>query len=102
TVNAFGGKSALQNSITGGQPGNGSTNSIHFPGGVGRTATGSVGGGGGSSGGNSGPGLTPTGTTSVIFNTPGTNTWLCPAGVTQVFVVVIGAGGSGAAGGFEN
>ncbi|HEV2172910.1 MAG TPA: hypothetical protein VGR71_05050 [Nitrospira sp.] len=101
-VTAFGGKSALQNSTIGGLGGQGSTNSVHFPGGPGRTATGSVGGGGGSSGGNASPGLTPTGTQSVVFNSPGSNTWLCPAGVFQVFVGVIGAGGGGASGGFQN
>ena len=102
TVTSFGGKSAAPNSTIGALGGNGSSNSVHFPGGQGRTASGSVGGGGGSSGGSSSAGLSPTGTTAVIFTSPGSNVWLCPAGVTQVFVIVTGAGGSGAAGGFEN
>lgn len=102
TVTALGGFSALQNSSIGGLGGNGSSNSVHFPGGLGRTASGSVGGGGGSSGGNSSAGQTPMGTTAVIFNSAGSNVWLCPAGVTQVFVTVTGAGGSGATGGSQN
>lgn len=101
-VTANGGQSALQNSSNGANGGSGSTASVSFPGGQGRTASGSVGGGGGSSGGNASPGQTPTGTQAVVFNTAGSNTWLCPAGVTQVFVGVIGAGGGGASGGFEN
>lgn len=101
-VSAHGGMSALQNSSTGGVGGTGSSNSVHFDGGAGRTATGSVGGGGGSSAGNASPGLTPVGTQNVVFNTAGSNTWLCPSGVTRVFVGLIGAGGGGATGGFEN
>lgn len=37
-----------------------------------------------------------------IFNTPGTYTWTCPAGVNTVKLTMFGAGGSGAAIGFEN
>ena len=53
---ANGGKSAAQNSITGALGRPGITNSVTFPGGAGRTASGSVGGGGGSSGGTPQPG----------------------------------------------
>lgn len=98
-VTANGGQSAQQNSITGARGGTGSQNSVHFDGGQGRTASGSVGGGGGSSGGNASPGQTPVGTQAVVFNTAGSNLWVCPQGVTQVFVSVTGAGGSGATGG---
>lgn len=97
-VTANGGMSALQNSTIGGQGGNGSSNSVHYPGGTGRTASGSVGGGGGGSAGTNGPGQSPVGTQAVVFNSPGTNTWLCPAGVFQVFVGLIGGGGGGATG----
>jgi hypothetical protein len=101
-VTANGGFPALQNSSTGGLPGSGSTNSVHFTGGQGRTASGSVGGGGGSSGGNAGTGSTPMGTQAVVFNTAGSNTWLCPSGVFQVYVTLTAAGGGGASGGSEN
>jgi hypothetical protein len=98
TVIANGGQSAAQNSITGGAGGTGSSNSVHFDGGAGRTASGSVGGGGGSSGGNSSPGNTPTGTSATVFTAPGSSTWTCPAGVTQVFAECWGSGGSGGTG----
>lgn len=93
-VSANGGKSALQNSINAGLGGTGSTNSVHYDGGPGRTATGSVGGGGGSGAGNAAPGTTPTGTSATVF-TSGSSTWLCPAGVTQVLAECWGAGGGG-------
>jgi hypothetical protein len=96
-VTAHGGKSAAQNSSTGGAGGTGSTNSVHYPGGQGRTASGSVGGGGGSSAGTSSAGLTPTGTAATAFTTPGTATWTCPAGVTSVLAECWGAGGGGGA-----
>ena len=97
-VSANGGMSAAQNSITGGTGGSGSGNSVHFPGGTGRTASGSVGGGGGSSGGNASAGNTPTGTAATVFTSAGTNTWTCPAGVTQVYAECWGGGGSGGTG----
>lgn len=93
-VAANGGKSALQNSINAGLGGTGSTNSIHYDGGPGRTASGSVGGGGGSGAGNAAPGTTPTGTSATVFSS-GSSTWLCPAGVTQVLAECWGAGGGG-------
>jgi hypothetical protein len=101
-VQANGGKSAAQNSITGAAGGTGSANSIHFPGGLGRTASGSVGGGGGSSGGTSSPGQTPMGTAAVVFTATGTTVWAAPAGVTQVYAECWGGAGSGATGSASN
>ncbi len=98
SVVANGGISAAQNSITGGTGGTGSVNSVHFNGGPGRTASGSVGGGGGSSGGNASPGNTPVGTAATVFTASGSNTWTCPAGVTQVYAECWGGGGSGGTG----
>jgi hypothetical protein len=98
-VQANGGKSAAQNSITGGAAGGGSVNSVSNPGGAGRTASGSVGGGGGSSGGTGSPGQSPMGTAAVLFTAAGTDSWVCPAGVTQVLAECWGAGGSGGSGG---
>ena len=98
TVTAHGGQSAAQNSATGGAGGTGSTNSVHFDGGAGRTASGSVGGGGGSSGGSSSAGLSPTGTAATVFTSAGSSTWTCPAGVTQVYAECWGSGGSGGTG----
>jgi hypothetical protein len=97
-VQANGGLSAAQNSITGAAGGSGSLNGVHYPGGQGRTASGSVGGGGGSSGGTSSPGQTPMGTAAVVFTATGTTAWVAPAGVTQVFAECWGGGGSGATG----
>lgn len=101
-LTAPGGSSAAQNSAVGGAGGPASNNAVSHPGGAGRSATGSVGGGGGSSGGTWSAGLTPTGTAATIFTTAGTfsggSGWLCPDGVTQIFVEVWGAGGSGANG----
>jgi hypothetical protein len=97
-VLAGGGVSAAQNSITGAAGGASSTNSVHYPGGQGRTASGSVGGGGGSSGGTSSPGGTPMGTAAVVFTATGTTVWVAPAGVTQVLAECWGGGGSGATG----
>lgn len=97
-VTANGGQSAAQNTIVGGTGGSGSGNSVHFPGGTGRTATGSVGGGGGSSGGSASAGNVPTGTAATLFTSPGTTTWTCPAGVTQVYAECWGSGGSGGTG----
>lgn len=96
-VVAHGGKSAAQNSTAGGLGGAGSANSVSFPGGLGRTASGSVGGGGGSSAGSTSAGLTPVGTSAVVFGGPGTSTWTCPAGVTSVLAECWGAGGGGGA-----
>jgi hypothetical protein len=98
-VIANGGQSALTNSINGGAGGTGSTNSEHFNGGAGRTASGSVGGGGGSSGGSASPGQTPMGTSNVVFTSSGAGTWLCPAGVFQISLFEIAGGGGGAAAG---
>jgi hypothetical protein len=97
TLQAHGGKSAAQNSATGGQGGTGSAGSVHRDGGAGRNATGSVGGGGGSSGGRDAPGTTPAGTGAAVF-TSGSGNWTCPAGVTSVLVECWGGGGSGASG----
>jgi hypothetical protein len=101
-VTAPGGNSAAFNSSAGAAPAALSGNTVGYPGGAGRTATGSVGGGGGGSGGNASPGLTPTGTAATVFTTPGTFTagsgWLCPAGVTQVYAECWGSGASGATG----
>jgi len=98
-VIANGGQAAAQNSTAGGAPGDGSGNAVHYPGGTGRTASGSVGGGGASSGGSGSPGLAPTGTAADTRTSTGAGTWTCPAGVTQVLVECWGPGGSGAAGG---
>jgi hypothetical protein len=98
-VLANGGLSALENSTAGALGGSGSTNSVHYPGGQGRTASGSVGGGGGSSGGSASAGQAPMGTSAVILNTTGPQTWTCPNGVTQVYAQVWGSGGSGGTGG---
>jgi hypothetical protein len=92
---ANGGHSALQNSATGGLPGSGSANQVAFPGAQGRTASGGLGGGGASSGGSSSAGATPTGSGTVLFTTPGTNPWTCPAGVFTVFAEGWGSGGGG-------
>jgi hypothetical protein len=96
------GQSAAVNSTAAGLGGSGSTNTIHNSGGTGRTASGSVGGGGGSSGGSLSAGLTPTGTSAVIFTTAGTfsggSGWLCPSGVTQIYVECWGSGASAATG----
>ncbi len=101
-VTAPGGISAAYNSPVGGLGGAASGNVISFPGGQGRTASGAVGGGGAGSGGSSSAGLTPMGSSAAIFATPGSFSggtgWLCPAGVTQVYVQVWGSGGSGAVG----
>jgi hypothetical protein len=99
-VTARGGKSALQNSIVGGLGGLVSTNTISFPGGTGRTASGSVGGGGGSSASAAGPGNTPTGTANVVLT--GSGNFTVPAGVTQITVTAIGAGGGAGSGGVGN
>ena len=97
-LTANGGHSVAQNSTTGGLPGDGSTNSVHYKGGAGRTASGSVGGGGGSSGGSSSIGGTPLGAGSGSFTATGTTVWVCPAGVTQVYAEAWGSGGGGATG----
>lgn len=97
-VNANGGFSAASNSINGGAGGSGSTNTVHFSGGTGRTASGSVGGGGGSSGGSASAGNMPTGTAATVFTSPGASTWTAPAGVTQVYAECWGSGGSGGTG----
>jgi hypothetical protein len=96
-ITANGGSSAAENSVTGGAGGSGSPNSVAYPGGAGRTATGSVGGGGGGSGGSAAPGNTPVGTGATVLT--GSGTWLCPAGVTSVLAECWGGGGGGGAGG---
>lgn len=98
-VQANGGMSAAQNSVTGGAGGSGSMNGVHFPGGAGRTASGAVGGGGGSSGGSASPGSTPVGTGATVFTATGTTPWTAPAGVTQVYAECWGGGGSAGTGG---
>lgn len=97
-VTAYGGKSAAQNSITGGLGGTGSTNPVNFDGGKGRTASGAFGGGGGSSGGTSLPGNTPLGSLASSFTTVGTTSFVAPAGVTAVYAESWGGGGSAATG----
>jgi hypothetical protein len=99
-VTAHGGQSAAQNSITAGLGGTGSTNSVKYPGGAGRTASGSVGGGGGSSAGSTGPGNTPAGTTGATLS--GSGNWTAPPGVTQVTATVIGGGAGGGSGSASN
>ena len=101
-VLAGGGKSAAQNSAAGAPGGAASVNSVHFPGGQGRTASGSVGGGGASSGGTSAPGQTPVGTAAVVFTATGTTVWTAPAGVIQVYAECWGGGASGATGSVAN
>ncbi|HEY2638952.1 MAG TPA: hypothetical protein VGI66_03585 [Streptosporangiaceae bacterium] len=95
-VSANGGKSAALNSITGALGGTTGLNSVTFPGGAGRTATGSVGGGGGSSAGSASAGNMPVGTTPTLITAVGSSTWPCPPGVTSVLVECWGAGASGA------
>jgi hypothetical protein len=95
-VVANGGQSAAQNSITAGLGGMGSGNNTHFPGGPGRTASGSVGGGGGSSAGSLLPGNTPVGTANVVLS--GSGNWTCPPGVTQITVFAVGGGAGGGSG----
>lgn len=95
-VVANGGRSAAQNSTAGALGGTGSTNTVRFPGGQGRTASGSVGGGGGSSAGSTLPGQTPVGTAATVITVTGT--WTCPAGVFSVYAECWGGGGSGATG----
>lgn len=97
-VTAYGGQSAAQNSTTGGLGGSGSTNTVHYPGGKGRDATGSFGGGGGGSGGSASPGNTPLGTSAASFTTVGTTPWVCPAGVFQVYAETWGGAGSAGTG----
>lgn len=96
TVVANGGFPAQQNTTAGGAGGTGSVNTIRYPGGAGRTASGSVGGGGGSSASAAGPGNTPMGTAAVTLS--GIGNWTCPAGVTQVTAYAIGGGGGGGSG----
>lgn len=100
-VIANGGQTAANNTDVAEAGGTGSANAVHHPGGASRAnaAGTALGGGGGSSGGPSFAGLSPQGTGSITFTTPGTNTWLCPAGVTSVFVECWGAGGGGGSGG---
>ncbi|HMH89687.1 MAG TPA: hypothetical protein VK586_01250 [Streptosporangiaceae bacterium] len=102
TVVANGGLSALAGSPAGAAGGSGSGNLVHYPGGQGRTASGSVGGGGGSSAGSASPGQTPMGTSATVFSTAGTTTWTCPPGVTQVLAECWGGGGGGASGSASN
>jgi hypothetical protein len=97
TVTAHGGQSAAQNSATGGAGGTGSTNSVHFDGGAGRTASGAFGGGGGSSGGSASAGNTPLGTGSTSFTTAGTTSFVAPL-TGFVFAEVWGGGGGGGTG----
>ncbi len=97
-VTATGGSSAAQNSSTGAAGGPVSGNQVSFPGGMGRTATGSVGGGGAGSGGNASAGLAPTGTAATTFTSATTANWTCPPGVTQVYAECWGSGASGATG----
>jgi len=37
------------------------------------------------------------GTGEIVYNSPGTYTWTCPAGVSSISVVAVGAGGTGSA-----
>lgn len=98
TLTANGGLAAAENSATGGLGGSGSANSVHFPGGAGRTnPANTLGGGGGSSGGSASPGQTPVGTGQSVFTSAGSNNWTSPI-TGQVFVETWGAGASGATG----
>ncbi len=101
-LTAAGGPSAAYNSTAGAAGAPASANSVAYPGGAGRTASGSVGGGGGSSAGSASAGLTPMGTSATVFSTPGSYSggtgWLCPPGVTQVYAETWAGGGSGANG----
>jgi hypothetical protein len=96
-LTANGGKAA--SGTTGGLGGTGSTNSVHYDGGKGRDATGSLGAGGGSSGGTSGPGQTPMGTTSTSFTSAGTTSWTSPF-TGLIYAEVWGSGAGGATGYF--
>jgi len=94
-LTAHGALAPPANSTSGGTPGDGSANSVHFPGGMGRAATGSYGGGGGSSGGNTGPGLVPQGTTSTQWTAATSTNWTATY-TGLVYVETWGAaGGSG-------
>jgi hypothetical protein len=95
-VVASGGISALQNSAAGASGQAVSGNSVQFPGGSGRTASGGLGGGGGSSGGSSAAGNAPAGSGSQVLT--GSSNWLCPAGVFLITAVLTGAGAGGSSG----
>lgn len=98
-VFANGGNSRPTGSNAAGTVTSGSGNAVEYPGGAGRAnPAGTFGGGGGSSGGIATAGLSPIGSGSVVFTTPGTTTWLCPAGVTQIYAETWGAGGGGGSG----
>jgi hypothetical protein len=103
-VIANGGGSVAVNGTVAGAGGSGSANSVEHAGGPGRAnPAGTFGGGGGGSGGTTSAGLTPMGSGSVLFTTPGTfsggSGWLCPGGVFQVLAECWGAGGAGGSGG---
>ena len=99
TVIGNGGAAPPENSSAGVPGASGSGNSVENPGGAGRAnPAGTVAGGGGSAGSAAGPGQAGLGTGSVLFTTPGTVMWTCPAGVFQVFAEPIGPGGGGGCG----
>ena len=95
-VTANGGLAAVANSPTGALGGSGSTNTQHYPGGPGRTATGGLGGGGGSSAGTAAPGNTPVGTSSTTYTS--SSSFTIPSGGAQVTLGLTGAGGGGGGG----
>jgi hypothetical protein len=95
TLTANGGKAAA--GAVGGLGGTGSNNSVHFDGGKGRDATGSLGAGGGSSGGTNGPGQTPMGTTATSFTSAGTTSWVSPF-TGLIYAETWGSGAGGATG----
>ena len=95
-VTANGGQAAVANSPAGALGGTGSVNTQHYPGGLGRTATGGLGGGGGSSAGTAAPGNTPVGTSSQTFTS--SSSFTIPSGGAQVILGLWGAGGGGGGG----
>lgn len=95
-VTANGGLAAATNTATGALGGSGSGDSIEFPGGAGRTASGGLGGGGGSSAGTAAAGNTPVGTFLTLYTSSGSFT--VPNGAGPVTLTLWGAGGGGAGG----
>jgi hypothetical protein len=95
-VLGHGGQPAVANSPAGVPGAAGSLNTIRFPGGAGRTASGGLAGGGGSSAGTAAAGNTPTGTLSQTFQASGSIT--IPSGAGPVTMTLTGPGGGGAGG----
>jgi hypothetical protein len=95
-VTAPGGLAAATNSATGALGGTATGNSIEYPGGQGRTASGGLGGGGGSSAGTAAAGNTPAGTSVTDYTSSGS--FVIPSGAGPVTLGLWGAGGGGAGG----